>query len=48
MWQSPAIFLQQAISAGVICGLGKQASAGVATQRVTKPKTKSARQPGMC
>lgn len=30
MWQSPAIFLQQAISACVMLGLGKQANAGTA------------------
>jgi hypothetical protein len=28
MWQSPAIFLQHSISECVICGLGRQASAG--------------------
>jgi hypothetical protein len=30
MLQSPAIFLQQSISACVMCGLGRQASAGAA------------------
>jgi hypothetical protein len=32
MWQSPAIFLQQAISACVMVEAGRQASAGVAVQ----------------
>src|SRR5438045_2807719 len=44
MWQSPAIFWQHAISAAVICGLGRHASAGVATHMVTKPNTKIERQ----
>lgn len=39
MWQSPAIFLQQSISACVICGLGRQASAGVETQIARRTNT---------
>ena len=37
MLQSPAIFLQHSISEGVICVLGRQASAGVPIQRKSKP-----------
>ena len=33
MWQSPAIFLQHAISAAVICAFGRQARAGDPIQR---------------
>jgi len=36
MWQSPAIFLQQAISACVMVGLGRHARAGVAVQTNNK------------
>jgi hypothetical protein len=39
MWQSPAILLQQAISACVMVELGKHASAGVAVQ--IKARTKA-------
>jgi hypothetical protein len=37
MLQSPAIFLQHSISEGVICVLGRQASAGVPIHRKSKP-----------
>lgn len=47
MWQSPAIFLQHAISAAVICTLGKQASAGVARKKATKHNAKTDRQHAM-
>jgi hypothetical protein len=36
MWQSPAIFLQHAISEGVIWELGRQASAGVPIHRQSR------------
>jgi hypothetical protein len=39
MWQSPAIFLQQSISACVICGLGRQASAGAEDQIARRANT---------
>ena len=35
MWQLPAIFLQQAISACVIEGFGRQAKAGIAVHAKT-------------
>jgi hypothetical protein len=38
-WQSPAIFLQHAISDGVICVVGRQASAGIAVHTMSKPNT---------
>ena len=44
MLQSPAIFLQHAISDGVICVFGRQASAGIASQRASKLKTTTERQ----
>jgi hypothetical protein len=44
MWQSPAIFLQHAISNGVICVSGRQASAGMASQTASKLKTAMERQ----
>jgi divalent metal cation (Fe/Co/Zn/Cd) transporter len=47
MLQSPAIFLQHAISDGVICVFGRQASAGVASQRASKLKTMMERQRAM-
>ena len=37
--QSPAIFLQQAISACVIVVLGKQAKAGIAVHKKTRQNT---------
>jgi integrase len=43
MWQSPAIFLQQAISASVIVEVGRQASAGVAVQTKTRAKANGGR-----
>jgi hypothetical protein len=39
MLQSPAIFLQHAISPFVICELGRHASAGIASHRASKLKT---------
>ena len=39
MLQSPAIFLQQSISACVMCGLGRQASAGAANQIASRTIT---------
>jgi len=39
MWQSPAIFLQQAISACVIVAFGRQAKAGIAVQAKTRANT---------
>ena len=36
MWQSPAIFLQQAISARVIVAFGRQAKAGIAVHVKTR------------
>jgi hypothetical protein len=36
MWQSPAIFLQQAISASVMCELGRQANKGVIIHNTSK------------
>jgi hypothetical protein len=36
IWQSPAIFLQQSISACVIAGLGRHARTGIAVHNVTK------------
>ena len=39
MLQSPAIFLQHSISACVMCGLGRQASAGVESQIARRAKT---------
>jgi hypothetical protein len=47
MLQSPAIFLQHAISDGVICVFGRQASAGIASQRASKLKTMMERQRAM-
>ena len=47
MLQSPAIFLQHAISDGVIWVVGRQASAGVASQRASKLKTMMERQRAM-
>jgi hypothetical protein len=44
MLQSPAIFLQHAISDGVICVFGRQANAGGASQRASKLKTMMERQ----
>ena len=40
MLQLPAIFLQQSISACVICGLGRQASAGVEDQIAIRANTR--------
>ena len=42
-WQSPAIFLQQSISALVIWRFGKQASAGATVHRTTKLITRRGR-----
>lgn len=42
--QSPAIFLQHAISASVMWVLGRHASAGIASQRASKLKTMMERQ----
>jgi hypothetical protein len=39
MWQSPAIFLQQAISVSVISALGRQAKAGVAIHVKSRTNT---------
>jgi hypothetical protein len=39
MWQSPAIFLQQAISACVIAAFGRQAKAGTAVHVKTSTNT---------
>jgi hypothetical protein len=43
IWQSPAIFLQHAISAAVICGFGRHASAGIASHRASKTNTMTER-----
>lgn len=40
MWQSPAIFLQQAISAAVMSADGRQARAGRAVHKRSRPKAK--------
>jgi hypothetical protein len=47
MLQSPTIFLQHTISDGVICVFGRQAGAGVASQRASKLKTMMERQRAM-
>jgi hypothetical protein len=47
MWQSPAIFLQHAISTAVICELGRHASAGVASHTATKLNAKIERNRAM-
>jgi hypothetical protein len=39
IWQSPAIFLQQAISACVMVAFGKQAKAGIAVHAKTRTNT---------
>lgn len=39
MWHSPAIFLQQAISAGVIVEFGRQAKAGRAVHAKSRTNT---------
>jgi hypothetical protein len=39
IWQSPTIFLQQSISAGVMCRSGRQASAGESVQKTSKLTT---------
>ena len=39
MWQSPAIFLQQAISACVMVAFGRQAKAGIAVHDKTRANT---------
>jgi hypothetical protein len=39
MWQSPAIFLQQAISPDVIFAVGRQASTGVTVHKITRETT---------
>ena len=43
MWQSPAIFLQQAISDCVIWWFGRQASKGAAVHTASKHRTTIAR-----
>ena len=43
MRQSPAIFLQHAISAAVIWEFGRHASAGIASHRASNPKTMTVR-----
>jgi hypothetical protein len=47
MWQSPAIFLQHAISTVVICELGRHASAGVVSHTATMLNAKIKRHRAM-